>query len=70
MSWVAWFGFAAYGGGWFLFGILVGRRIRARVLNEHIDTALALARAGVEEDTPLRRAQTVQFPDRSSWDQQ
>lgn len=70
MNWVAWAGLAAYGAGWLTLGILVGRRIRARVLNDHIETALTLARSGREADTPLRRAQTARYPDRSGWDQQ
>jgi hypothetical protein len=53
-----------------LVGYLIGRRIRARVLDQHITTAATLARAGVIDDTPLHRAQTVHMPDRSNWGQQ
>ena len=62
---------AMWAGGWLVIGILIGRHVRARTLDRLIDTAVALARAGVEEDTPLHRAQSVKMPDRTGpgWDQ-
>ena len=59
-----------YAAGWGTLGYLLGRHMRARELDEHIDIALDLARSGTEKDTPLHRAQMAQFPDRSGWDQQ
>ena len=44
MTWVKWAGFIASNGGWFVLGILTGRRLMRREVDQAIDTVNLLRR--------------------------
>ena len=50
MTWVSWAGFVASCAGWFALGVLFGRRLMRREVDQAIDTA-NLLRKGLQ-DTP------------------
>jgi len=44
MTWVNWAGLIAYGAGWFVIGVLFGRRLMRREVDQAIDTANLIRR--------------------------
>jgi hypothetical protein len=68
MTWLLIVAVVCYTTGWFGGGYLIGRRSAIRRVDRLLDTTAMLIRSS--EDTPLRRAQTVDMPDRSGWEKQ
>ncbi|HZO69361.1 MAG TPA: hypothetical protein VFB74_30585 [Kribbellaceae bacterium] len=56
MTWVNWAGLIAYGAGWFVIGVLFGRRLMYREMDRVIDTANLIHQQLWDTEEMLRQA--------------